>query len=103
MNSTPLMSSTIAVLPPSITAVSRSANCGAVVTWISPRTLMTHAPPSELSSESSKWGTTGDTGPLSHRGAERAEPVLAAGSGRATGRSRIVSYVTSDDDKDLTI
>ena len=61
MNSTPVMSSTTAVLPLSIASVRCSAKRGAVVTWISPRTQMTWAPSSELSSESSKWGTTGDT------------------------------------------
>jgi hypothetical protein len=40
MNSTPAMSSTIAVLPLSIAADRRWANSGAVETWISPRTRM---------------------------------------------------------------
>ena len=90
MNSTPLMSSTIAVLPLSIASVRPRENSGAVETWISPLTRMMWAPASELSSENSKWGTTGDT------------PVYLTLPTTACQRS-IVSYVTSNDDNELTI
>src|SRR3954454_6034436 len=79
MNSTPERSITTPCAPEAIASLRRALKSGAVVTWISPVTVITRVPSSGSSSESWNWGDANDI-ELTFLGSSRqCQPRLCGG------------------------